>query len=203
VISATVTFSMIAVNVLVYLLYNARTGLPPDFMIYYPAGGQSFPQVLTYMFVHAGISHILFNMIVILSFGVVIEKVYGPWRYLCIYVVSGVAAALSQTLLVHDAALLGASGAATAILAVFVRHFPRARVLFFSVLPLPAWVALIVIIAINVYGGLTGGVEGSILLERNVGYIPHLAGLATGLLLSVLMIPPGKGRRWVIRSRLP
>lgn len=202
-ISAPVTFAIIAANVAIFLYYNVRTGLPPDYLIYYPGGGQSFPQMLTYMFVHANLSHILFNLIVILSFGVVVERMYGPLRYLLIYIVSGVVAALAQTLLVDNAALLGASGAATAILAVFVRHFPKARVLFFFVLPLPAWVALIVIIVINVYGGLTGGVEGSVLLERNVGYIPHLAGLATGLLLSLLMIPPGKGRRWVIRSRLP
>jgi membrane associated rhomboid family serine protease len=200
---APVTIGIIALNILVFLVYNARTDVPPVQYAYFPAGGQTFPQVLTYMFVHGSATHIMVNLLAIFSFGMVVEQIYGSTRYLLIYLVTGMIAAVSQTLLVDNAALIGASGAATAILGIFVRHFPRAKVLFFFFLPMPAWVAVIVIIAVNVYGGLTGGIPGSVIVEPNIGYIPHLAGLFSGVLLSLLLIPPRRGWRFVVRSRRP
>src|SRR5690606_32690376 len=123
-------------NILVFLIYNARTDVPPVQYAYYPAGGQVFPQILTYMFVHGNATHIMVNMLAIFSFGMVVEQIYGSTRYLLIYLVTGMIAAVSQTLVVDNAALIGASGAATAILGIFVRHFPRAKVLFFFFLPM-------------------------------------------------------------------
>jgi len=199
-----VTSAVIALNIAIYLIFNVQLHKLPDKLIFSPPDGQIFPQIITYMFAHANGMHIGFNVIVILSFGWVVERIYGPWRYSVIYFVGGILAALAQYLVYPEAALLGASGAASAVLAVFVRHFPNARVYLFMVVPVPAWLAIFAIIAMNVYGGITGGIQGSVVLEPNIGYIPHLAGLLAGILLSLLLLPPKRGaQRWVLRSRRP
>jgi membrane associated rhomboid family serine protease len=193
---APVTLSLLALNILVYLVYNVRLGEPPVQWAYFPAGGQAFPQILTYMFVHGNFTHILVNSMVVFSFGVVVERIYGSLRYTIFYLLAGILAAYAQTIFVHDASLIGASGAASALIAVFVRFFPRERI-YLLFMPMPAWIAALVIIGINVLGQVTGGVRGSFFLEPNIGYLPHLAGIAAGLIWSLAVKPTSDGLRFI------
>lgn len=61
--------------------------LSPDFRFWQP---------LTYMFMHGGMTHVLFNMFAVLMFGAVIERVFGSARYLLFYLTVGIGAALVQ-----------------------------------------------------------------------------------------------------------
>src|SRR3989339_1887076 len=55
-------------------------------------------QYLTYMFMHAGFSHIFFNMFALWMFGKILENVWGPKRFLIYYFVTGLGAAAIHTL---------------------------------------------------------------------------------------------------------
>lgn len=65
-----------------------------------------FWQCVTYMFLHGGIGHIFFNMFALVSFGLVLERQWGSWRFLVFYFVCGIGAAL-----IHDAVNLYHFGA--------------------------------------------------------------------------------------------
>lgn len=56
-------------------------------------------QIITYMFMHGGFSHILFNMFAVWMFGSVLENFWGPKRFLTFYVVTGIGAILIQMLI--------------------------------------------------------------------------------------------------------
>jgi membrane associated rhomboid family serine protease len=182
-----VTFALIIANVLVFWLYNVQHLRVPAELAYAPDSGQAFPQLLTYMFVHGSAGHILGNMLAIFFFGRVVEMIYGSGRYLLIYLLTGIAAALIQDW-VSPAALIGASGAASAPMVIFTRHFPRAEIHLYFVLPMPAWIALALWVGFNLLG-TQFNVWGA-----PMAYVAHLAGLAVGLLLSLLIVPPGSRR---------
>ena len=61
--------------------------LAPDFHIY---------QLFTYMFAHGGFSHIFFNMFALWMFGCIVERTWGPKKFLFYYIVCGVGAGLFQ-----------------------------------------------------------------------------------------------------------
>ncbi|MDQ3023453.1 MAG: rhomboid family intramembrane serine protease [bacterium] len=190
-----VTFALIAANIIVYINYNVLLERVPHEWAFAPAYGQVFPQIITYMFTHGSIGHIFGNLMVIFFFGRVVEMIYGSWRYLVIYVLTGIAAALIQNA-VAPAVLIGASGAASACMVIFVRHFPRAIVQLYFVLPMPAWFALALWVAFNILGTRFN------VWGEQMAYVAHLAGLAAGLLLSLIALPPGRrGSRGASRSR--
>jgi rhomboid family protein len=90
--------------------------------------------ILTSMFLHGGLLHLLGNLLFLWVFGPNVEDVLGRWRFLAFYVASGVAAAASQVLLSLAAGdplmpMVGASGAIAGVMAAYMVFFPRARVL--------------------------------------------------------------------------
>lgn len=96
-----VTKNLIIINLLIWLacetlrpfgaVMDRSCGLhyflSPDFRFWQP---------LTYMFLHGGMTHVLFNMFAVLMFGSVIERVFGSARYLLFYLTVGIGAALVQ-----------------------------------------------------------------------------------------------------------
>lgn len=94
----TVTKNLLIINVLVFLA-SALTGnamtdffglhffLAPDFQVY---------QLFTYLFMHGGWTHLFFNMFALWMFGCVVERVWGPKKFLLYYLVCGVGAGLFQ-----------------------------------------------------------------------------------------------------------
>lgn len=94
-----VTKNLLLINLVVFLVTLLMPGLDdwlglhfvmaPDFQVY---------QLFTYMFMHAGFSHIFFNMFALWMFGCVVERVWGPRRFLLYYLVCGVGAGLFQEL---------------------------------------------------------------------------------------------------------
>lgn len=68
-------------------------------------------RLLTSTFIHAGILHLFFNMMVLLSFGYILEKIYGNFHFILIYVISGVLASMASTAWNPSVVSIGASGA--------------------------------------------------------------------------------------------
>jgi membrane associated rhomboid family serine protease len=139
--------------------------------------------LLTSMFVHANIGHILGNMLFLWVFGDNVEDAMGSGRYVVFYVICGIVAALTFSLMVPDsqAPLIGASGAISGVAAAYLLLYPNARVwglVFFPWLPLriPAawfvgiWIFLQVASALFAQGG-------------DIGWWAHIGGIGAGCVL--------------------
>ena len=141
---------------------------------------------VTYGFAHdpSTIMHILFNMLGLLFFGREIEAIYGPRVFLRMYltalVVGSVFWVAAETFAplpgpAGAAKLIGASGAVTATIILFVAHFPRRTLYINFFIPVPAWLCGIFIVGSDLMGATGRGAGG-------VAYSVHLTGAAYGLL---------------------
>jgi membrane associated rhomboid family serine protease len=153
-------------------------------------------QVFTYMFVHFGILHVLFNMLALWMFGMPIEQTWGMRRFLKFYFLCGLAAGvcvLVANIIVHDwlTATLGASGAVFGLMVAFGILFPDAIILVFFLFPMKAKYAVMIYVAIEIlvtFGPNTG-----------VSTVAHLGGAAFSYLylkhrLPALNMPDFRGR---------
>ncbi len=152
-----VTLSIIALNVLVYLLTGAFTpeavlaaiatvwGVVPGELtglMQTGAVGGPIPEpltLITYQFLHAGWGHLLPNMLFLWVFADNIEDAYGHVAFALLYLVSGVIAALAHVLVMpgSSAPLVSASGAVSGILGAYLILFPRSRVWILLFMRLP------------------------------------------------------------------
>jgi membrane associated rhomboid family serine protease len=151
-------------------------------------------QVFTYMFVHFGTFHLLFNMLALWMFGLPIEQTWGTRRFLKFYFQCGVVAGvcvLVVNMLVGDwlTPTLGASGAVFGLLVAFGILFPDAIMLMFFLFPMRAKYAVMIYVAVEILATLGGGNTG-------ISTIAHLGGAA----FSYLYL---KGRIPVWKRRLP
>jgi len=101
-----VTKNIIIINVIMYLATFAFETVNIDLvklfgLHYYLADDFKPHQFITYIFMHGGFSHILFNMLGVYIFGQVLEQVWGPKRYLIFYILTGLGAALAQYIIMH------------------------------------------------------------------------------------------------------
>ena len=140
-------------------------------------------QLVTYMFSHAGISHILFNMLGLFFFGVQIERRMGSSEFLLFYLLTGVLAG-GFSLAVYwftgnyQVWLLGASGAVFAVLLAFATFFPDARIFVFGIIPMKAPILVTVYAAIELFSQVTSANSG-------VAHLTHLAGFGFAFLYFV------------------
>jgi membrane associated rhomboid family serine protease len=163
--------------------------------------GFSLWQLVTYSFLHGGdlwrgeIAHIAFNMFALWMFGSPVENALGARRYSIYYVVCVVGAAVAQLLVIHFFkpedfyATLGASGGVFGLLLAFALIYPGARIalLIFPV-PIPAMIAVIGYMAVELVLGITGTQEG-------VAHFAHLGGAAAGYVLLRLWRAQAMNRR--------
>lgn len=131
-------------------------------------------QLVSYGFAHADLLHLALNMFTLWIFGRELEDRYGKREFLAFYLVSllvgGLWFALEQVVLIRygftgrDA--LGASGACAATLLLFILNHPQRTLIF--IVPMPAWVLGIVVVAMNLLG----------FGARQTAFDIHLCGLA-------------------------
>ncbi|MCJ7443647.1 MAG: rhomboid family intramembrane serine protease [Methanotrichaceae archaeon] len=128
--------------------------------------------IITYMFVHITFDHLFWNMLFLFFFGIELERRLGEWRFLGLYLVAGVVAALAQVLLIGGGILLGASGAVYGVLGCLAMIAPHLRLLLFFVIPIriPFVVLLYALIDFVMMGS-----------ADNIAHAAHLAGLFVGL----------------------
>ncbi|MBN2457590.1 rhomboid family intramembrane serine protease [Candidatus Woesearchaeota archaeon] len=126
--------------------------------------------LLTSIFMHAGLTHLLFNMYVLFIFGPLLEQRIGSKRFLWIYFGSGLIASFISSF-IYDAAL-GASGAVMGMIGVVIILIPNLRVLFFFIIPMPFWIAGIIIAAIDIMG---------VFVPSGIANIAHLVGMGCGV----------------------
>jgi membrane associated rhomboid family serine protease len=139
-----------------------------------------FLSMLTSMFLHGGVGHVLFNMWFLWIFGNNVEEAFGRLRYILMYLVGGVAATMAFVAVNPDSTipLVGASGAIAAVLGSYAVLFPGHRVLSllgWFVVPVPA--ALFLGLWFVAQFGLGG---------TNVAWEAHAGGFAFGFALTLL-----------------
>ena len=155
-------------------------------------------QIVTHMFMHGGFFHLLFNMLALWMFGTMIERIWGPKRFLTFYLICGIGAALTQMasyaydfssvdysslesrsyLLSQYSSTVGASGAIAGVLAAFGYLFPNTR-LFIMPIPFPIkakW-AILGILALDVFGGI------SKTPNDNIAHFAHVGGALIGFFI--------------------
>jgi rhomboid family protein len=154
-----------------------------------PGAVPTWETVFTSMFMHASILHIAGNMLFLWIFGNNVEESMGSLRFVCFYLLGGIAALALQVAVDPGSAAptVGASGAIAAVLGGYIVLYPRARVLalvvlvfFFTVVELPALVMLGIWFAEQAaFGaaGLTDPVGGG----GGVAYFAHVGGFVFGL----------------------
>ena len=139
-------------------------------------------QFVTYMFLHASVEHIFFNMFALWMFGRTLEYELGSKRFLIYYMVCGVGAALIQLATAYltgemPIQLVGASGAVMRLLLAFGVMHPNA-VIMLLIPPIPMKAKWFVVIygVIELFLGWTG-------FGGNVAHFAHVGGMLWGLLL--------------------
>ncbi|MBI4397430.1 MAG: rhomboid family intramembrane serine protease, partial [Elusimicrobia bacterium] len=134
-------------------------------------------QIVTYMFLHGGIFHLLLNMYVLWAFGREIENRWGSGPFLLYYLICGLGAAVFNVLLSPGAmrASIGASGAIYGVLVAFAILFPQAVLYLYFVIPLRAWQLVALFAVIEFLAGFSGAASG-------VANLAHLGGMLTGFL---------------------
>ncbi len=163
-----------------------------------------FWQIVTYMFLHAGIIHILFNMIILYFLGCEIERTLGSRNFLAIYFVSGILGGLGWLMLTDAGICIGASGAVFGLLGAYVALFPHRyiTVLLFFILPitLKAWVL----------AALLAGIEFMLMTthaDDRIAHSAHLAGLLAGYVFAYVVFRKGGFRKGfrirIVRDRNP
>lgn len=139
-------------------------------------------QPLTYMFMHGGLMHILFNMFTLFMFGPILENLWGGKRFFNFYIICGIAAAAAQLFIDPDFPLaVGASGAVMGIMAAFAYLFPNTELMMmFIPVPIKAKYLIPGFMALDLFGAFAR-VEGD-----KIAHWAHLGGALAGFILVVL-----------------
>lgn len=151
----------------------------------------AFLPILTSMFLHANIWHIVFNMWFLWIFGRTIEGALGHFPYLFFYLLCGFTAALAQIVSNSSSMvpMVGASGAIAGVMGGYFILFPRARVLmlvpflFIFFLWLPAWAVLGYWFVLQFLSGIGTALVAPGANSGGVAFWAHVGGFLAGVLL--------------------
>lgn len=216
-----VTKNIIIINILFYLGDLVATKYGINLSQYlglhlFIAGDFNLAQLFTYMFMHGGFQHLLFNMFAVWMFGRVLEQVWGGSRFLFYYIACGVGAGAIQELVqyinyavelsayehvdigtriipmaeyLNRMITVGASGSVFAILLAFGMLFPNQE-LFIIPIPIPIKAKYFVIgyALIELYLGLSNNPS------DNIAHFAHLGGMIFGFFIIMYWRKTGNGR---------
>ena len=205
-----VTKNLLVINVLVFIATYVLSGSNIDLnellgLHFFLASDFHVWQLVSYMFMHGGFTHILMNMFMLWMFGMVVENVWGPRKFLFYYLVCGIGAGLCQELAQYAAYVVeglaqydsvrmggsivpmsvylnmmttvGASGAIYAVLLAFGMLFPEER-MFIIPIPIPIKAKWFVMgyAALELYQAMAG-------TGGNVAHLAHLGGMIFGFFM--------------------
>jgi membrane associated rhomboid family serine protease len=185
--SPTATWALIAINLLLFVVTIMVHRTNPNY-IYYTLGLSRATfldkpwTLITSMFVHAGLWHILANMITLYFFGSFLNRLLGSGKFLIIYFVGGIAGGIAYLLLAPEYSIaVGASGAIFALGGTLAVMRPNLRVLIFPIpAPLPLWVAIIgafvIFTMLSIFDVLP-----------SIAWQGHLGGLVVGLVAGFIL----------------
>ncbi|NJL24592.1 MAG: rhomboid family intramembrane serine protease [Calothrix sp. SM1_5_4] len=187
---------IIGINVFVFLRWNLADGGALEYMlenytvIWDGLLAGRYWTLLTSVFSHNLLLHLLINMFVLNSFGTLLERVLGTRRFVFFYLLAGAFSSLSHGLVSAfilgrpDQPAVGASGAIAGLVLLFSLMFPREKILVFGLIPLPALFGALAFVGLDIWG-LVAQAEGGGL---PIGHGAHLGGALVGALYYFLFI---------------
>lgn len=200
--------ALIGINVAVFMLQLVAPwltwslGMMPAAVI----GQLRIWQLVTYMFVHAGLFHILFNMLTLWMFGTELERIWGTRYFLKYYFVTGIGAAVLTVFFsllpfqvaaaLRHSVVIGASGAVYGLLLAYALYFPDRPIYMYMVFPMPAKYFVILMGVIAFYSSLAD--------HSGVANATHLGGLVVGYLFlkGARFHPLGEAKYWYLRWKM-
>ena len=182
-------FELLAVFVLVYALQlvSAFAGLVGSLFVLSPPVSEHPWTVVTSIYAHDGLGHLVSNAIALLIFGWPVARATTRFRFHLFVVVSGSLAGLTQILVTVVAGVLGASGAVFALLGYLLAG-NRLSSSLASLVEIPTWLALTVFVIIAAVVTLATASPG-------VALIAHFVGLMVGLLAGRIGVLNPRSRR--------
>ena len=200
-----ITKNLIIINALVMIMtaLDNSSFMYETFALFYPTSPFFKPwQVVTHMFMHGGFWHIFFNMYTLYMFGIVLERMWGPKKFLIFYLITGLGAAglhmftqflqiqyfmsqaadgsMAAAQAIHTIKMtptVGASGAIYGVLLGFAMLFPDTILSFiFPPVQIKAKWAIIIFAAIALVSGVTG-------MGGSIAHFAHLGGMLFGWLV--------------------
>ncbi len=129
--------------------------------------------LVTYAFLHAGWTHLLFNMLMLFFFGPRLEERLGSRTFIWFYVTCGIGGALLSFAFSPSAMIVGASGAIFGVVVGFARYWPRENIYIWGILPVQARILALFMVVSSLASGILGAQDG-------VAHFAHLGGLLAG-----------------------
>ena len=168
---------LLITNVVVFLFQHLQPQIVFIFgLLPYLVWGKLYVwQLFTYQFLHAGIFHLLFNMLALWMFGCDLERRWGTHFFLKYYFVSVVGGAILNTVFMPDqiAPSIGASAGVYGILLAYGLTYPDRTILFFFLFPIKMKYFVMIIGAIAFYSSITS-------TQSGIAHLAHLGGMVFG-----------------------
>ena len=179
--------ALIGANVLVFFVQafqpaiTGMFGLEPSYVV------RNFWvwQLGTYMFLHGGVFHILFNMLALWMFGAELERTWGTRYFLKFYFVTGIGAGILTVLFsllpfgvsqqLYGSIVIGASGAIYGLLLAYALYFPDRPIYMYFVFPIPAKIFVLIMGVLAFYASFAGAGGG-------IANATHLGGILVAYL---------------------
>lgn len=161
---------LLIANVAVYLVQMMAPALVEP-LVFVPMLILTRPwTIVTYMFLHGGMTHILFNMLGLYFFGPRIEERLGAQRFVTLYFVSGITGALFSFVFAPYAGVIGASAGIFGIMLAFAHFWPREQIYIWGIIPVEARWLVIITTVLAIWSGMAGSRGGAADFAHLGGY---------------------------------
>ena len=147
--------------------------------------------VVTYMFVHAWLAHLAFNMFTLWMFGPRVEQEWGTRTFVRFYLWSGLGGAIAHLIFAQHTSVIGASGAISGVLVAYALRWPDEEVYLFGVIPMRSRWLVVAMLAMNIIFALSP--------SSRIDWTAHVGGMAFGWIFLKLYSAGGisRVRGWV------
>lgn len=184
------TYILIAINVFIFILLEINGGSNNPYTLI-EFGAKYNPAILegewwrlfSSMFLHVGILHLLMNMLALYYLGTLVERIYGKWRFLLIYLLGGLGGSLASFVFTVNIAA-GASGAIFGLFGALLFFGIMYRDLFFRTMGSN----IFIVIGINIVFGFT---------IPQIDNAAHIGGLIAGFIATTIVFVPNKNNKVV------
>ena len=165
--------------VLTYFLYILKVPIVENLILFNVQSEYFRPyQLITYMFLHSSVLHIVFNMLGLITFGPDIEERFGSKNFLKFYLIMGLISGLCHSIFITNP-VLGASGAVWGVMMMYALFNPNTILHLYFLIPVKVKYIVGVFFTIELYLALIGSNDG-------VSHIAHVGGALTGMIIYLL-----------------
>ena len=142
--------------------------------------------VVTYMFVHAWLAHLAFNMFTLWMFAPRLEQEWGTRPFVLFYLWCGVGGAIAHLIFAQHSAVIGASGAISGVLVAYAIRWPDEEVYLFGVIPMKSRWLILAMLGMNTIFALSP--------NSRIDWTAHVGGMAFGWIFLKLYSAGGISR---------